>query len=398
MANEAFGTAYVEIGGQRYDRFLTLSLTRAKQEATCSGTIVLSWPGAEQFNAQNPPAQALVDGAKGSMYLDGQLAATFRIDSRTSNGSPDNFKLDLSFRGLAGALVDSHADHESGQENKKKPADICKKLMEGYEPKLIDKSNFDRKLERFIIDEGESVTRAMRRATREFGLTFSENEQGDVVLQKKGTDEGSGQALVLGRNFVEWAVKRDISPRASKVKTKGNAVPTDEKYGKDAEEMAGEAIDNYVKYKRLMRVLIDSDHDKETLKKRAVSEARRRKAQGLNVELTMSTWSDDGGQLWKVGRMHHVVIPVDQVDDDLQISQVVFNLTENQRRARVTLVPKDSFGDEEGGEDGKDGKGKDSGEAAAGKDSKGAKGGGGGSGDSVFSDSITGAIGEGTPQ
>jgi len=363
MANEGAGTAIVEIGGQRYDRFLSLTLTRSKTDATCSGTIVLSWPGAEQFNAQSPPAQEMVDGAKGTMILDGQLAATFRIDSRTSNGTPTSFKLDLSFRGLAASIVDSHSDHESGQENKKSPPDICKKLMEGYEPKLVDKSGYSRPLERFILDEGESVERAMRRATREFGLNFTENEQGDVVLQKKGDDEGTGMPLALGRNFVEWAVKRDISPRMSKVKTKGNAVPTDEKYGKDAEELAGEAIDEYVKYKRLLRILIDSDHDKETLKKRAITEARRRKAQGLNVELTMSTWTDDGGQLWKVGRMHHVSIPVDQVDDDLQISSVTFTLTKDERRAKVTLVPKESFGDEAG-------TGADSGKSAGGKSSK----------------------------
>jgi len=349
MANEWLGSAYVEIGGQRYDKFVALEVSRDKQDATCSGSMTLSWPGAEQFNASSPPAQELVDGAKGTVYLDGQLAGTFRVDSRTSHGSPTQFRLELSFRGLAAALVDSHSDHESGQENKKSPADICKKLMEGYEPKLIDKSGFSRQLERFILDEGESVERAMRRATREFGLIFTENEEGDVVLQKKGSDEGQGHALVLGRNFVDWSVKRDIAPRMSKIKTKGNAVPTDEKYGKDAEELAGESIDEYVKFKRLHRTLIDSDHDKETLKKRAVSEAKRRKAQGLNVTLTMSTWSDDGGRLWKVGRMHHVSIPVDQVNESLQISSVKFNLTDDERRATVTLVPKESFGDEAGG-------------------------------------------------
>src|SRR5262245_35440338 len=351
MANERLGSAIVEIGGQRYDRFVTLSLTRSKEDATCSGTITLSWPGAEQFNAQTPPAQELVDGAKGTLYLDGQKAATFRLDSRTSNGSPENFRLDLSFRGLAAALVDSHSDHESGQENKKAPGDICKKLMQGYEPKLIDKSGNKRKLERFILDEGESVERAMRRATREFGLIFSENEDGDVVLQKKGDDEGQGQALVLGRNFVEWSVKRDISPRASEVSTKGNAVVTDDLYGKAAEDLAGKAVDNYVKYKRLARVVVDSDHDKETLKKRAVSEALRRKAEGLNVELTMSTWSDDSGRLWKVGRIHHVRIPVDQLDDDLQIKSITFTLTADQRRARLTLVSKDAYDEEEEGDD-----------------------------------------------
>ena len=349
MADEERGSAIVVIGGANYKNFLRLTLKRVKEEATCSGTIVLSWPGAEMFTATSAPAAEIMDGVRGTLLLDGQLAATFRVDNRTSHGDENHFRLDINFRGLASAIVDSHADHPSGQENKKTPSQISKKLMEGYEPKLEDKANESRQLERFILQEGESVERAMRRCCREFGLIFSENEQGNVVLQKKGQDEGSGQALILGRNFYQWSVKKDMSPRFSKIKAKGNSVPTDKKYGKEAEELAGESIDNYVKYKRELHMLIDSDHDKQTLKKRAITEAKRRKGEGLDVELVMSTWSDDGGQLWKVGKMHHVVIPVDGVNDTLQISQVTFELDGDERKATVTLVPKDTFDDSEGG-------------------------------------------------
>jgi prophage tail gpP-like protein len=327
----------------------------------------------------------MVDGAKGTLYLDGQKAATFRIDKRNSSGSGEAYKLDLTFRGLAAALVDSSADHPSGQENKKSAPDIAKKLMEGYEPKLIDNSGETRQQERFIIQEGESVERAIRRSCREFGLLARENEDGDVVLEKKGADEGQGHDLIIGRNFTEWSVNRDISPRHSKVKVKGSSVSTDENYGKPAEEIVGEAVDDYVKYKRELHIFVDSDQNKETLKKRAVTEARRRKAQGLNVTLTMSTWSDDGGRLWKVGRLHHVVIPVDQVDDVLIISDVTFDLTAKDRKASVTLVDKDSYGD-------KAGAGKDKGKAKAKK--HGGKGGGEGAIGNIFSEGeITEATG-----
>ena len=362
MANEAFGSCEIIVGGMRYGNFLRLSFKRDKEEATSSGTITLGWPGAEMFTATSGPMMEVVDGVRGTLILDGQLACTFRVDSRTSHGTPDTYQLEISFRGLASAIVDSHADHPSGQENKRTPGQISKKLMEGYEPQLEDKSGESRKLERFIVQEGESVERAMRRACREFGLIFNENEQGNVVLQKKGMEEGGGgQPLILGRNFYEWSVKRDMSPRYQKVKAKGNAVPTDKKYGKEAEELAGEAIDNYVKFKKEYHLLIDSDHEKESLKQRAVSEAQRRKAAGIDVQLTMSTWSDDGGQLWKVGKTHQVVIPVDGVADQLQIKTVQFDLDRGTRKAIVTLVGKDSFGGEGAG-----GGAADSGGAAAG--------------------------------
>jgi len=349
MANEAMGTAVVEIGGKRFDKFVSLSLTRSKEEATCSGNIVLSWPGAEMFNAQSPPAQELVDGAEGKLYLDGQLAATFEIDTRTSNGTPTNFELTLSFRGLASELVDSSPDHPTGQENKKPPPQIVRKLMEGHRPQLIDRSGYSRPIERFIIATGESIERAMRRVTREFGLNFYENEEGNVVLEKKGENEGTGQALILGgRNFYEWSVKRDMATRMKKVETVGSSIPTDKDYARTAEERKGEANDTTVKKKREKVVQIDSDHDKQTIKDRAMTEVRRRSAQGVNVTLKMSTWSDDSGRLWKVGRLHPVKIPVDQINNTLMINRVQFDLSSTERTATLTLVNSDTYSDKDG--------------------------------------------------
>src|SRR5262245_54502973 len=133
MALEPAGSCIIVVNGMQYQNFLRLSLKRSKGELTCSGTFSLGWPGAEMFNATSPPAQELADGAKGVIMLDGQLAGTIRIDKRQSHGTPDSFKLDLSFRGLSSSLVDSSADHKTGQENKKSPGKITKKLMEGYD-------------------------------------------------------------------------------------------------------------------------------------------------------------------------------------------------------------------------------------------------------------------------
>src|SRR5262245_4043481 len=355
MANEAMGTAVVEIGGKRFDKFVSLSLSRSKEEATCSGNIVLSWPGAEMFNAQTPPAQEMIDGAEFKLYLDGQLAATGYIDTRTSNGTPTNFELTLSFRGTAAEIVDSSPDHPTGQENKKSPPEIARKLMEGFKSQLIDRSGYTRQIERFIIAAGESVERAMRRAVREFGLNFHENEEGNVVLEKKGENEGTGQALILGgRNFFEWSVKRDMATRMKKVETPTKKIPTSKDYGKTAEVQGGEANDDSVKHKRERTVPADGDHDKQTSKDRAMTEARRRSAQGVNITLKMSTWSDDSGRLWKVGRLHPVKIPVDQINDTLMINRVQFDLSSTERTATITLVNDETYSDEGGSGGGRD--------------------------------------------
>ena len=158
----------IEVDGENYTDFVTLTLTRSKEDMTCSGSMDVSWPGAEVINLGHPPMQQMPAGEKIVVWLDDLKAATGRIDKRQGKGDPDSYTLTFTFRGLAAALVDSSADHPSGQENKKSPGDITKKLMEGYESKLIDKSNETRTSKRFVVREGQTIDRAIRTATREF--------------------------------------------------------------------------------------------------------------------------------------------------------------------------------------------------------------------------------------
>lgn len=337
----------VEVDGEEYTEFTSFTLTRDKDDMTCNGSMVLSWQGAEAFNQAKGPANKMTDGAKIVVYLDDQKAATGRIDKRQGAGTPTSYTLTLTFRGLAASLVDSSADHPSGQENKKSPGDITKKLMDGYEPKLIDKSGEKRTVPRFVVREGETIERAIRTATREYGLVAYENEDGDVVLDKRNGDEGKGPRLFLGDSFTEFNVSRNIAPRFSKIKGKGSAIATDKTYGKDAEEITSTAIDKYVKYKREYHLLTDGDQDHESLKKRVLSEARRRAASAVDVTLKMDSFSDTDGKLWKVGRLHEVSIPIETLDEELQLKSVTFSLSGDELNAELSFCPKEAFSSEE---------------------------------------------------
>ena len=334
---ESMGTCVIEVGGQRFDHMLQFQGKYSKSEGTHSGTIVLSWPGAEDFNK----ATVLQEGAKGTAWLDGQLFCTFRIDKRVSTGSPTTFTLALEFRGLFSQGIDGNPDHPTGQENEKTPGDICKTLMKGLDSKLIDKSNFTRKIHRFIISNGEQIERCMRRATREYGLNFIENPEGNIELLDKQAKEGGGQELRLGKNFTDWSVTRDMSMRYQETDVVANTIPTDKKYGKDAENVGAKTKDESVKQPRKVVGNADGDHDNESVKKRAEYEAKRRAAQGLSVTLKMSTWSDNNGKLWQVLNKHHVSIPVDQVDTELMIESVQFDLGPETRSATIVLVSTD---------------------------------------------------------
>jgi len=349
---ESRGSAVVIIEGQRYDKFLSLTLKRSIEEGTCSGTVVLSWPGAEAFNISSAVAPAFSAGAEGEIILDGQTAGKVIFDTRISKGTSKHYELTLQFRGQASELVDSSPDHESGQFNRQKPAQIIRAMMQGFKTQLQEKGGGSaQQAERFIIAEGETIERAARRCAREYGLLLYENPEGNWVLASE-LGMGGGGRLEIGRDFTQWSVKADIVPRFTKLGMVGTGIPTDDKYGggqqgteqiwNQAQGMMGGGGGGMAN--RMLRVLVDGDHTKQSIEKRGKFEQQRRSSSGLNVTLKTATWTDEGGQLWEVAKSYHVKIPVDQVDDDCKLTEVEFELTPDSRSATLVLTSENAWG------------------------------------------------------
>lgn len=374
QGHEREGNAVVIIGGQRYDKFLSLTLKRSVEEGCCSGTVVLSWPGAEQFSMTSMAIPAFSAGADGTILLDDQLAATVIFDTRISKGTPKHYELTLQFRGKACLGVDGGPKHESGQFNRQKAGQIFQQLAQMAGINVIQKGQLNKQIERFIIAEGETIERAGRRVVREQGGLFFENPQGNWVLEDADSFSGasSGGDIVLGRDFTEWMVKFDLSPRYAEYEGIANAIPTEgdgggggggggregggggggggdgggDKYGKPAENIfhQDQAQIQGFSGQKLLRHLVDGDHDKQSLEKRNKMERLRRNGQACNVTVKMSTWSDRGGTLWDVEKKYHVSIPVDEVDDSCRCTEVTFELTPDSRTATLVLMSEDVFG------------------------------------------------------
>lgn len=343
---ESEGSAVVIIGGARYDRFLSLSLKNNVNQSTCEGTIVLSWPGAEQFNiAGGLVAQDWIDGADGIIMLDGQLAATIRFDTRISKGSPTHYELTLHFRGQCSTAVDSMPDHPTGQQNNITPKQGIEALLQGTGIAVVDHSGSPAPFPRFIHDEGAPIDRLARRLARERGLQLFENPLGNWVLIPLGESLGAGSGdLVVGQNIQHWSVTRNLGPRQSQSLGNFHGIPNDQTYGKPVEEVwsmvqrqlgvSGVASNRKLVHNR------DEHHTPETAEIGNNHEMDSRSQQGLNVTVRMTTFSDKAGQLWSLKHTYHTVIRVDGVDDDLELQEVTYELTPDSRSATLVLVAK----------------------------------------------------------
>jgi len=366
--NEQAGSCVVNIGGVAYTNFVSMTLRCSTQDGTCQGTIVLSWPGSEQFDrAQigNTPlgpasfyAGAFIDGAQGTIELDGQLAATIIFDKRVSKGSPTHYELSLQFRGKASCAIDSSPQQpETGQMSNMSPANMIQQLVSDKGIGVIDMSGqAASQIKRFIVAEGETAERAARRISRDqMGVQMFENPQGNWVLLGVNQVLGAGAgSLIVGRNITNWSVTRNLTPRFGKAFAALKSIPTDQKYG--GGQQGAEAVHSIMEMMssmpgmgcRTIDYAGDGDHTDSSGQQNVSNEQESRSQQGLSATVRLPTWTDAGGQLYQHGKMYHTVIDVDGVNDNLKCQEVVFELTPESRSTTLTLVD-DSSGSGGGG-------------------------------------------------
>lgn len=366
MANEALGTCEVSTGGKTYRHMLSMNLRISRQDATPSGTIVLSWPIGEAMSVQGLILKEFFAGAEAEIKLDGQLAASVRFDTRISKGTPKNYTLTLTFRGRQSINVDNSAKHDTGQWNNETAAQILQSVM-APGTRLIDRSGSSAPIDRFILAAGETVERFGRRLTNGRSLNFWEDHTGAWVLESLRNQGGGLQVLpaeirlaqqivgygpsgfsnlatgglALGRDFTQWQVKANISPRYGNVTLLGAGIANDERYGKQNENPMSHIMRQFFQdggKGRELLTLAETPQDFDTLQKVTDYNADMRDKQSVQATLKMSTWSDSSGQLWRLGDTWHVSIPVDQVDDDLVIDALEYELTKDSRSATLLLT------------------------------------------------------------
>ena len=321
---------------------LSVSVDRSMEAMAGSFTIKMAsdQPGDSFFGFPD-----LGMGGDVTIMLDGKVALTGAIDKRSGHGGPESYEITITGRSKTRNLVDSSPDHKTGQIDKKRPGQIIKEICDTLEIDFADENDVNEIIERFIIREGETAERAIRRAGREHGLLPFDDEHGRLKTAKPGAG-GTGAAFVAGENILEWTATQDQSVRHSEVKAKGQALPTDKRYGKAACEITHAVKDLGVLHKRPLVIPYFGDATKERVERRARIEAKRRQGESLSVTVTVPGFTDPStGKLYAPNVKHHVRIPLDGVDNEMIAKSVSFSLEAESARTTITLAPPEAFSD-----------------------------------------------------
>jgi prophage tail gpP-like protein len=332
----------IEVDGQQFRGWTEASASRSMEDASSTFEMKCSYDPRSTGKIQED--KKFLDAKKPcKILIDGQLFLTGVIDKRVANMTKDSYDITLSGRSKTRDVVDSSASTETGQFNKLKPGEIAKKLAKEHDITVKEDEKSDKTITRFVVRDGERAERAIRRVLREHGLFLTDDEEGNLVIPKAGS-KGSGDPLVLGSNIYEYTSTEDVSERHNEYKSKGTQVSTDDNYGYTAVAVGAKAEDEYIPKTRKFRVHAKGDIDTDSAKKRVAVEARRRAAEGTEVSVTVTSFSQSSGKLWLPNTLHQVTLPPESLDFQLLLKSVEYKINNTStHEVTLTLVPPDAY-------------------------------------------------------
>lgn len=270
------------------------------------------------------------------------------VSKRNTTRKPDEHGLNIQIRSVTCDLVDCSAMNSPGQWVRAKLSRIAADLVKPFGIPVKVPAEFDRLVDNFEIEQGETVFDALERLGHANGLITHDTASGVLVMTRPGLTPSVTALLHLnGRdggpdprnNVLETDGEQDESKRFSHYVVKGQS-----EGGRKAAAASGSALDKGVARYRPKIVNPPGKADSADCAALAQWEAVRRAGQGKRLVHGVRGWRQTkGGPLWDID----VLAPVQ--DDDAEvygkrlISAVSWTMNDKGRLAVVTLEPPEAW-------------------------------------------------------
>lgn len=327
------------IGAERFVGFAGATVTQAFDEALSPTSFTLAYSPrvAEQIEA---------------VLIEAGDAATLRVgDEDLVRGFVDDDVLSYTAqaavfqavgRSMVGDLLDCSAIHRSRRFRDQTIFEIAMALLADYDLTIQDRANDLTPIERFAIQEGESIADCLQRAARLRGVVL-QDVAGDLVITRTGRERTS-TVLERGRNVLTGQRRRSWRNRFSHYHFKGQTRTTDDLYGLAAAQIGHEIEDREITRTRRLSVVAHADR-REDLGRRAVLERNVRAGKSQTLSYEVSGWFTDEGRLWRPNTLVRVLDPWFQVDAELLVQAVTlaYSTKPAQYRTQIELIRPETF-------------------------------------------------------
>jgi prophage tail gpP-like protein len=322
------------VAGYRWRAWTRANVTySAKQAARMFGfTLVDKQPFDGQWN--------FMPGTECSVYAGRDLLVRGYINQMDPSYDKEHHKVEIIGRSKAQDIIDGDVDHNTGEFNNKTILEIANEMdLAGVGFKADVPMQ---KINRFRVNSGETVFRALERARRKEGFLLIGQADGSVLITKGGTTRVH-PSLKLGRDFLAANATFSDGEKYSDYKIRGQR-----SYGhltNKSIRVEGSAKDPTVKRKRTRVMHSETDMDDAEAKKRARDTRDRQQGNSVSATLRVQGWRDKNGVLWTPNTLVYIYDPNLKIDMDMLLSDVSLSQDNDSGTiAQLTFVQPKALG------------------------------------------------------
>lgn len=324
------------IGGDRHEGFVSGSVRQTFGATLAATTFQVAY--AARADERSDPVVIEAGDAVTLCVGDEDLVRGFVVDDGDGYDARSR-NLTVSGASRVQDLIDCSAVVRSRVLHGQTLFEIARALTDGYEIRIDDRVQADEPIERFAIQEGESIADALMRAARLRGVVLADLG-GDLVITRVG-QERTATAIERGVNLLRGQRTRSWRERFSEYRFRGQTRTTDDAYGTDALHIGQRVSDLGVT--RLRRLVVQAQTDRrEDIGRRAILERNARAGRSERLTYEVAGWTCAEG-LWRPNTRVRVVDDQFEVDAELLIVGVTHVFDDRRYRTTLELTRPEAF-------------------------------------------------------
>ena len=340
----------LSIGGQRYEGWTSVSITRGIEAMTGEFTLALAARDGEIM--ADFPFRA---GVECKVMVDDELLISGYVDAFSPSFDDQSHHIQLSGRDRAGDLVDCSAINVPGSWANVSLETIANDIVGPFGVQVTAKASTAPVVKRFALQQGESAHAAIERLASYRALLVVSAADGNLELISPATGAGEVK-IVQGEHIKSAEASHDVRERFSLYLVKGQASGDDQASGKAVAGQKGMATDPAITRYRPKLIIAEEQSTIDSLTTRAKWEATIARAKGQKASVTVQGWRRSDGQLWTPNRVIDLAAPWLAIEAPMLLSEVTLTLDERGRTASLGLTPPEAFTQRAVPEDGEAGR------------------------------------------
>lgn len=279
------------------------------------------------------------------IFLGSDLVITGYIDRYIQSISDGVHSIRVVGRGKCCDLVDCAAEWPGSQITGSSAFQIASKLAEPYGISVTCDVSPLPVLPQFNFIIGETAYEIIERICRASALLAYELPDGTLNLTRIG-ENSAASGIEQGVNVQQATYMRGMDNRYSVVNAFLNSVDLLGDAG-DSGNLLATVNDPNVPRHRMMVVIAEGrGYGEDIAKQKALWEVKRRQGRSYMVSVTVDSWRDKAGQLWKPNTLMPIIkLPaLHLLESGWVIGEVTYSMSEERgKTADLLLMPHDAF-------------------------------------------------------